>query len=321
MPTIDFHVHYTPPEMMEGGGGVSLRYTGGVPTYILHPALGDLEKHIRTMDAAGIDLAVLSSGAGMEGSLESCRQVNDRLKDAEVRYPGRFAGLAHTPPLGGDPAFRELERAVRELGFKGAAATTEVDGRPLDSPELWPYYELLEQLGLFLFIHPSLKPLGIEYMADYDLARCMGREFGLALAVVRLISGGVLDRFPGLRVSFSHLGGGVAALLGRVRLYQDKEFWGTAGDARHGRLPQKPFDYYFQRLFFDTGGFGGEMSAVKAALLEMAPGQILFGSDYPQEIRDPSLLAAYVKEIRALPLPAADIGAMLGANAAGILGL
>lgn len=321
MPTIDFHVHYTPPEMMEGGGGVSLRYTGGVPTYILHPALGDLEKHIRTMDAAGIDLAVLSSGAGMEGSLESCRQVNDRLKDAEARYPGRFAGLAHTPPLGGDPAFRELERAVRELGFKGAAATTEVDGRPLDSPELWPYYELLEQLGLFLFIHPSLKPLGIEYMADYDLARCMGREFGLALAVVRLISGGVLDRFPRLRVSFSHLGGGVAAMLGRVRLYQDKEFWGTAGDARHGRLPQKPFDYYFQRLFFDTGGFGGEMSAVKAALLEMAPGQVLFGSDYPQEIRDPSLLAAYVKGIRALPLPAADIGAMLGATAAGILGL
>lgn len=321
MPTIDFHVHYTPPEMMEGSGGVSLRYTGGVPTYILHPALGDLEKHIRTMDEAGIDLAVLSSGAGMEGSLESCRQVNDRLKDAEVRYPGRFAGLAHTPPLGGDPAFRELERAVRELGFKGAAATTEVDGRPLDSPELWPYYELLEQLGLFLFIHPSLKPLGIEYMADYDLARCMGREFGLALAVVRLISGGVLDRFPGLRVSFSHLGGGVAALLGRVRLYQDKVFWGTAGDARAGRLPQKPFDYYFQHLFFDTGGFGGEMSAVKAALLEMAPGQVLFGSDYPQEIRDHSLLAAYVNGIRALPLPAADIGAMLGATAAGILGL
>ena len=321
MPIIDFHVHYTPPEMMGGLGGLSVRYTGGVPTYLLHPALGDLDRHVQAMDTAGIDLAVLSSGAGMEGTLDECRRVNDCLKAAEERYPKRFAGLAHTQPLGGEPALRELERAVQELGFKGAAATTEVEGRPLDSPELWPYYERLEELGLFLFIHPSLKPLGMEYMADYDLARCLGREFGLALSVVRLISGGVLDRYPGLRVCFSHLGGGVAALMGRVRLYQDKAFWGTAGDERHGRLPKEPFDHYFQRLYFDTGGFAGEMRAVKASLLEMAPAQVLFGSDYPQEIRDPNRLGSFVRDVRDLPLPAADTEAVLGANAARILRL
>lgn len=306
---------------MEGGGGLSLRYTGGVPTYIYHPALGDLDRHLRAMEAAGIDLAVLSSAAGMEGSLEDCRRVNDRLKEAEARYPGRFAGLAHSPPLGGEPALRELERAARELGFKGAATTTEVEGRPLDSPKLWPYYERLEGLGLFLFVHPSLQPLGMEYMADYDLARCLGREFGLALAVVRLINGGILDRFPGLRVSFSHLGGGVAALLGRIRLYQDKAFWGTAGDARHGRLPQQPFDYYFRRLYFDTGGYGGETRALRAALLEMTPAQVLFGSDYPQEIRDPDRLAAYVQDVLSLHLPASDTRAILGTNAAALLDL
>ena len=321
MPVIDFHVHYTPPELMGDTQGISLQYTGGVPTYILHPALGDLGRHIQAMDTAGIDLAVLSSGAGMEGSLEQCRRVNNCLKEAEVRHPGRFAGLAHTPPLGGDAAFRELERAARELGFKGAAATTEVGGQPLDSPDLWPYYELLQELGLFLFVHPSLSPLGIGYMADYDLARCVGREFGLSLAVVRLISGGLLDRYPLLRVCFSHLGGGVAALLGRVRLYQDKDFWGTAGDERHGRLPQQPFDHYFQRLYFDTGGFGGEIHAVTAALLEMNPAQLLFGSDYPQEIRDPHRLAAYVQDVRSLPLPHTETEAMLGGNAARILGL
>jgi predicted TIM-barrel fold metal-dependent hydrolase len=322
MPTIDFHVHYTPPEMMEGtGGGLSLRYTGGVPTYLYHPALGNLDQHLATMNEAGIDLAVLSSGAGMEGGLEECRRVNERLKEAEARYPGRFAGLAHSPPLGGEPALRELERAAQELGFRGAAITMEVGGRPLDSPELWPYYERLEGLGLFLFVHPSLRPLGMEHMGDYDLARCLGREFGLATAVVRFINGGVLDRFPGLRVCFSHLGGGVATLLGRIRLYQDKAFWGTAGDERHGRLAQQPFDLYFQRLYFDTGGYGGEVRALKAALLEMAPGQLLFGSDYPQEIRDSTRLGAYLRDIRSLGLPAKDTEAILGSNAAALLGL
>src|SRR3972149_6762635 len=128
----------------------------------------------------------------------------------------------------------------------------------------------------------------MEYMADYDLARCLGREFGLVLSVVRLISGG-----------------GVAPLMGRFRLYQDKAFWGTAGDERYGRLPKEPFDHYFQRLYFDTGGFAGEMRALKASLLEMAPAQVLFGSDYPQEIRDPNRLGSFVRDARDLPLPAA----------------
>lgn len=319
---IDFHVHYTPAEMMCGSREtVVLKDEHGVPTYILHPRLGDLEQHIEAMDQAGVDLSVLSSGAGLMGSLDTCRKVNDRIRDAVGSYPGRFAGLAHVPPLGGEEAYRELERASGDLGFKGVAMESDVHGVTLDSRELWPFYERVEGLGLFIFVHPSLKTLGTELMQDFDLARSVGREFGLVMATIRLIDGGVFDDFPGLRVQMSHLGGGIAALMGRIRSYQDKGFWGTAGDVRHGRLPRRPFDEYFEQIYFDTGGFCGNINAVRSALLEMKPSQLLFGTDYPQEIRSGQAVKAFIDDIRGMPMLQPDIEGILAGNGRRLLGV
>jgi predicted TIM-barrel fold metal-dependent hydrolase len=158
-------------------------------------------------------------------------------------------------------------------------------------------------------------------MQDYDMARCVGREFGLQMAIIRLINGGVFDDFPALRVQISHLGGGIAALLGRVRSYQDKEFWGTASHPRAGRLPKRTFDHYFyNNLYFDTGGFCGNINAVKSALLEMRPSQVLFGTDYPQEIRSGQVVAKYLDQIRGLGLPKEDLNLILSENGKKLLG-
>ncbi|MDP2659218.1 MAG: amidohydrolase family protein, partial [Dehalococcoidia bacterium] len=243
------------------------------------------------------------------------------IREAIGNYPGRFAGLAHVPPLGGEASHLELERASRELGFKGVAIESDIHGVTLDSRELWPFYERVQGLGLFIFVHPSLKTLGAEMMTDYDLARSVGREFGLVMATIRLINGGVLDDFPGLRVHMSHLGGGVAALMGRIRSYQDKEFWGTAGDVRHGKLPRRPFDEYFEQIYFDTGGFCGNINAVRSALLEMKPSQILFGTDYPQEIRSGTEVRAFIDDIRRMPIPQPDIEGILAENGRRLLGV
>ncbi len=102
----------------------------------------------------------------------------------------------------------------------------------------------------------------------------------------------------------AHLGGGIAALLGRVRSFQQKEFWGTGGDPRHGRLPEREFDHYLnERIMFDTGGFSGEINAIKAALIELPASGIVFGSDYPQEIRGAEKAGAFVKAIEGLGPP------------------
>jgi predicted TIM-barrel fold metal-dependent hydrolase len=182
----------------------------------------------------------------------------------------------------------------------------------LDAPELWPFYRKVKELGLFIFIHPALSSAG-NYL-DYDLGRSVGREFQLVLTTIRLINGGVLEDFPGLNFIISHLGGGIAALLSRIEPYQDKVFWGTQDHPRHGKLPREPFRNYLDRLYFDTGGFFGNINAVKCALTEIKPENILFGTDYPQEIRDGMQIKNFVREIKALPLSKGEINGILGAN-------
>ena len=83
----------------------------------------------------------------------------------------------------------------------------------------------------------------------------------------------------------AHLSGGIASVVGRIRSYQDKDFWATAGNPRHGRLPERDFDHYLrERLVFDTAGFCGAIQAVKIALVELPSSRIVFATDYPQEI-------------------------------------
>ncbi len=301
---VDFQHHFTPRELIkeDPGTGKITRYDEqGVPSYSIHSLLWDLDEHIRMMDIAGIDAAVLSCAEGMCGTLETSVVCNDQALKAERDYPGRFIGIGHAHPLGGADHFRELNRCVQELGFQGVVITSEMDGIGLDAPALDPFWAECARLGIYVFVHPALK---LSYSGQYDafdLARAVGREFSLVMATIRLINGGVLDRHPDLRVQMAHLAGGIASVLGRVRSYQDREFWGTAGNERHGALPEHDFDHYLKnRLIFDTAGFCGATSSVQTSMVELDPARIVFASDYPQEIREAQAVKAFVDGIRAL---------------------
>ncbi len=320
---IDFHIHYSPEELVREklgpGGSPRTLFVNGSPETTIHDQIFVLEKHIHTMDLAGVDVAVLSSPAGFVNDLNRCREVNDNLRRVEKRFPGRFVGLANVPPLGGEASLREMERAAHDWGAKGLAIPSVVEETELDSHDLWPFYRKATALGLFIFVHPALSSHGHYF--DYDLGRSVGREFQLVLAVIRLINGGVLDEFPELKFVISHLGGGIAAILGRIEAYQDKVFWGTADHPRHGKLPKRPFRDYLSRLYFDTGGIFGKINSVKCALLEINAENVLFGTDYPQEIRDGMVIKDFVKEIRALPLRPKEIEAILSENGKKLLNL
>jgi predicted TIM-barrel fold metal-dependent hydrolase len=140
---VDFQHHFTPRELFteDPGRGRVLQYDEtGAPSYTTHALLYDLDEHVRMMDDAGIDTAFLSSGAGMCAPLERARFINDRAKEVERRYPGRFIGAAHVRPLGGRDALRELARCALDLGFPGVVITSEVDGLFLDAPEFDPFW-------------------------------------------------------------------------------------------------------------------------------------------------------------------------------------
>ena len=301
---VDFQHHFTPRELIkeDPGNRRILRYDeNGAPSYTIHSLLYDLDEHVRMMDAAGIDAAFLTSAAGMCADLSTSKLVNDKAKQAERDYPGRFIGAAHVHPLGGKDAFRELARCKDELGFQGVVITSETDGLYLNAPEYEPFWSEAERLGLFVFVHPALKLNQTKQFDAFDLARAVGREFSLITATIRLIDSGVFDRHPKLTVHMAHLGGGIASMLGRIRGFRDKEFWGTAGDPRHGAKAEKDFDHYLRNnIVFDTAGFCGEISAIKTALVEIPASRIVFATDYPQEIRERDVVRDFVKELRAL---------------------
>ncbi len=301
---IDHQHHYVPAEFIKApaGDAPTAEYTGGNPSYTFNPLISNLDAHLAMMDEAGVDASVLTASAGMDNpDLDQCRRINDGMKEAEEKYPGRYIGMAHLP-IRGEGALDELARCRDELGFTGAVTTSEPQGLGLDAPELDDYYKAVSDLGMYLFVHPLLTSLSYTQLDnDYDLQRSVGREFSLATATVRLINGGVLDRFPDLLVQISHLAGGLSAILGRVRRHQEKEDLGIADHPRHGKLPEKDFMHYMrERLIFDTSGVTLEINALKSALLEIPAGRIVFATDYPQEPKRAEQISTYIQQVRAL---------------------
>jgi predicted TIM-barrel fold metal-dependent hydrolase len=301
---VDFQHHFTPRELIKDDPGdrLVLNYDAlGAPSYTVHSLLYDLDEHVRMMDLAGIDAAWLTSAAGMCADPETSRLVNDKAKQAERDYPGRFIGAAHAHPLGGAAALKELARCRHDLGFQGVTITSEFDGRFIDDPALEPFWNEVGKLGMFVFVHPALKLNHAQQFDAYDTARAVGREFSLIMAAIRLINSGVFDRHPELTVHMAHLAGGIASMLARIRSFQDKEFWGTAGNDCHGRKGKKEFDHYIRyNLVFDTAGFAGGIGAVKAGLCEIPASRMVFATDYPQEIRKRDAVRDFVRDIRAL---------------------
>ena len=196
-------------------------------------------------------------------------------------------------------AFKELARCKHELGCQGVVITSEADGLFLDNEAFEPFWSEAEKLGMFVFVHPALKLNYSQQFDGFDTARSVGREFSLIMATIRLINSGVFDRHPQLTVHMAHLSGGIASMLGRIRSYQDKVFWGTKGNPRHGAGSAKEFDYYLRNnMLFDTAGFACAASSVKTALVEIPADRIVFATDYPQEVRQREPVRDFVREMR-----------------------
>lgn len=306
---VDFQHHYTPPELMTRGDAGILRLDEhGNPVYKLNPLLADLEAHIRMMDRAGIDAAVLSCGNGFDQTdMETCRLINDRMKQAERVYPGRFIGLGHVPALDAAACRAELRRCAVELGFPGVVIASELQGQPLDGETLRPFWRRCAELDLYVYIHPLPRVIAWPQMYVDDLGRMLGWEFSLMVAVVRLINSGLLDELPTLRIHVSHFGGGIGRYLPRIRGLQDRATNGTSLVPNHGRSPRRAFDYYLEeRLIFDCCGWSsGDRAAkeglqwVQAGLAELPNSRIVFATDYPQGVQDDEQVAGYVDAVRA----------------------
>jgi aminocarboxymuconate-semialdehyde decarboxylase len=319
---VDFQHHYVPVELAKKRGVYSDKTTyfkeGGLRATTMHDRLYNLDLQLKEMDEAGVDVSVLSCLLGWDATLEECRLINEDLAQVQRKFPDRFVGLAQLPVLEGGEVLKELDRAIRDLGLHGVTITSQIKGVPLDSPKLYDFYEKVCELDIPIFVHPALVPIGYESLKDYDLPRILGREVDLSVATTRIIAGRVLDRFPTLNFVIAHFGGGIAAIKERL----------IGKGYRFGTL-KRPFEDYFDMLYFDLAGFEGGLIALRCALLGIRPERLVFASDYPQDFTGVNTdtgkgmreLRDYIAAVRSLDLKSETKEAILGGTAARLLKL
>jgi len=323
---IDFEHHYMPYEVWKKRGGKSGEIVrqfapDGKEIGPLDDANYNMELHLKHMDMAGIDMAVVTGGAH---GLEEARLYNDKYAELVKQYPKRFIGFANTVPLEGKPALDELERAIEDLGLKGVFMTPQSKGHFLDSRALWPFYEKVSELGIPIFVHVSMVADGFDACnAPYDLNRTIVREFDLALATTRVCVGGVLEDFPDLKFIIAHFGGGISSIKERLDRYIG--YWGAKfwqGEPLISAPYLERFNEHFNKLYFNMAGREIGTETVRCALTNISPRRLVFGTDYPFNfVDDPEGMKTYIEKIRQLDLDKESIEAMLGDNGIELLGL
>jgi len=202
----------------------------------------------------------------------------------------------------------ELRRAVDELELPGAMLFSNVNGVALSDERFWPLYEAANDLDVVLHIHPTA-PVGVEAMTEYWLMPLVGFPMDTTLAAASLVFSGVAERFPRIRWILGHLGGAIPYIAERL----DRGFRAFPECRAH---IERPPSEYLKGWFYDTVNF--DKRALRLAIEFAGVSQILAGSDYPHRIGSiPSMRSS----ITGLGLGAADEAAILGGNAARLLGL
>jgi aminocarboxymuconate-semialdehyde decarboxylase len=318
---IDVHTHFFPPGYLDAlrrapepyaldrdAEGRTVLTLHGARIVTLTEQMTSPEDRIREMDRLGVDRQVLSvtipsvyvGPAARRADL--ARRANDGLAEVAARFPRRFSALASVPLDDPDAAVRELERAVVELGMAGALVGSNVGGRYLDDPAFLPFYERAAALGTPLLVHP-MPPEAPDATFVRGLVPLLGFVFNTSASVARLILAGVLERVPRLTLILAHLGGTLPYLVQRL----DNGY--RAYPEARAHLPHPP-SHYLARLYYDTVSFS--VPSLRCALDTVGPSQIVMGTDYPHVIGD---IGAALETVRALPLPAASIAAILGQTA------
>lgn len=288
-----------------GARSVRFQFPGAPATRPVIAALSDLPARKRDMQAEGIDHALLSLWTDLEGyelvpeeGLAWSRFVNRCLLDA-LADESCFTPLASVPLQDGRLAAEVLEEALAQ-GFAGVMIGTlphGAGGGNLDDASLDPFWSAASRLQAAVYLHPMFL-CNEPRLADYDLINTVGRLADTTIAVGRLLSSGVLQRHPGLKLVLSHGGAALPLALGRFRRTYDAA----------GRKYADPVDG-FGRLFFDTCVY--DPDALTFLIARSSAERVMLGSDAPMSIAEQHP----VRLVDSVPLRAHERAAILGGNA------
>ena len=240
------------------------------------------EMRLEAMDRARIERSVLAiAGPGVQSERDvatarrRAREANDFLAGVIDKRPDRYSGFAHLAMQDPHAAADELERSMRELKFCGAMINGHTNGQYLDHPSLQPFWERAEALQATIYIHPTDPIAPAPVLDGYDGLRRATWEWGFETGshALRLIFGGLFDRFPRARLALGHLGETLPFLLwrfdSRAKLYGVK-------------LAKRPSDYIRENIVVTTSGMCAA-EPLNCTIAALGHDRVMFAADYPFE--------------------------------------
>ena len=323
MRTITLEEHFASPEFFDGPARFvkeRAEKIGGRYSLVMDRLCDLGAKRLSEMDAAGIDMQVLSlSAPGVEqmetaDAIPMARDTNDYLADAVKKHPTRFAGFAALPTGAPDKAAEELQRRVRE-GFKGAVINGHNRGRYLDNKFYWPILECAEGLNVPIYLHPTPPPqavIDVSYggfspiVTDLLAGGAWGWHMETAVHMIRIVCGGVFDRFPKLQFIIGHMGEGLPFFFQRLDIIPmeasklKRPIISYLKENVHYTFSGMNFPATYLDLFLELGGFD----------------RIMFSADYPYQSM--TWARDFLEQI---PASAADKERIAHGNAEKLLGL
>ena len=280
------------------------------------PVLVDLDERFRVMDLFSEYAQVLSLAspplevlAGPEVTPDLAKVANDGLAEYVGKYPDRFLGFIASLPMNNpEAAFQEAQRALGSLKAKGIQIFSNVNGKPLDLPELKPLFEMMSQFDLPIWLHPARGAAFPDYLSEqkskYEIWWTLGWPYETSAAMARIVFAGYFDQFPNLKIITHHMGGMIPYFEGRVGPGWD-QLGSRTSDEDYTvilkQLKKRPLDY-FKMFLADTALFGS-LAATKCGLEFFGIENTLFASDCPFDPeKGPGYIRETIRVIDALPI-------------------
>ena len=319
MRTIGLEEHFVTEELAGYGAGTATIAEPHVWAEMSRRLLDLTGARLERMDAAGLDVQVLSlNSPGLQAepdaalAVSRAAAVNDLLAGTIETHPTRFAGFAALPLQDPQAAAKELERSVTQLGLRGALVNAHTHGRYLDDPALRVVWEYAAGLDVPLYLHPANGVDAAHVLSGHPelIGPMWSWGTDTAAHALRLVFGGVFDDFPEAKLLLGHMGEALPFVLWRLDSRWDFH-------AHHGiELARgRPSEYLRHNLYITTSG-ACSAAPLLCSLLALGADHILFGTDYPFEEMDVA-----TEFLRTAPISEADRAKIAHGNAERLLRL
>jgi len=325
---VDVHSHVLPLEMVaairrrprdyrmsvEGAGAREIFIRDDRHSTPVYAEFHDAAAKVAAMDRMGIDVAVISVTPVVffywldsDVGLAAARLLNDGIARMVAARPERLRGMATLPMQDPDAAIAELERVVREHGFRAVELGCRVRGELLAEPRFRPVLRRAQELNVFVFAHPYVEGRLPADLGCYYLGNLAGLPFDTALMAAHLMFGGALDELPRLRMVLAHGGGHLPYQVGRL-----EHGYKVRKEARANKR-SSPLAL-FRRFHFDA--LTHDSDALRFLVAKAGAERVMIGTDAPFDMAEVDPLAM----IDALPITDQERERILGLNALELLG-